>query len=104
MSIPIKFGFNFAGEIVVGGGNVATGYYKMPEKTQEDFFKDESGLRWFKTGDIGEIYEDGTLRIIDRKKDLVKVGSKDTNCTLSVCWLSRVSTASRMSIFHLLIS
>lgn len=50
---------------------MALGYYKMPEKTKEDFFTDEEGCRWFRTGDIGEFYEDGTLKIIDRKKDLV---------------------------------
>jgi len=61
------------GEIVVGGENVATGYYKMPEKTEEDFYTDKEGVRWFNTGDIGQIDEDGTVRIIDRKKDLVKL-------------------------------
>ena len=64
---------SFSGEICIGGGNVATGYYKLPEKTREDFFKDEEGRRWFRTGDIGEMAPDGTLRIIDRKKDLVKL-------------------------------
>lgn len=59
----------------MGGGNVATGYFKMPEKTKEDFSKDETGRRWFKTGDIGEMFGDGTLKIIDRKKDLVKMQS-----------------------------
>ncbi len=61
------------GEVVLGGGNIAHGYYKMPEKTREDFSTDAEGRRWFRTGDIGEIYEDGTLKIIDRKKDLVKL-------------------------------
>ncbi len=56
----------------MGGGNVALGYYRMPDKTREDFFADAEGRRWFRTGDIGEIYEDGTLKIIDRKKDLVR--------------------------------
>ena len=58
---------NPRGEIVVGGGNVASGYYKMPDKTKENFTTDETGRRWFTTGDIGEIYPDGTLKIIDRK-------------------------------------
>ncbi|KAG5878700.1 hypothetical protein JTB14_036607 [Gonioctena quinquepunctata] len=60
------------GEIIVGGANVSPGYFKQPEKTKEDFF-DENGIRWFRTGDIGEIHKNGTLQIIDRKKDLVKL-------------------------------
>ena len=46
-------------------------YYEAPEKTAEDFF-DEGGRRWFRSGDIGQIEEDGTVKIIDRKKDLVR--------------------------------
>ena len=61
------------GEIEIGGGNIATEYFRLPEKTKEDFYKDESGRRWFRTGDIGEIQPDGTLKVIDRKKDLVKL-------------------------------
>lgn len=60
------------GEILVGGGNVTMGYYKMEEKTKEDFI-DIDGMRYFCTGDIGMFEEDGCLRIIDRKKDLVKL-------------------------------
>jgi len=60
------------GEIVIGGNNISPGYYKNAEKTKEDFFDDE-GKRWFKTGDIGEAHEDGVIKIIDRKKDLVKL-------------------------------
>ena len=63
----------FAGEIVLGGGNVASEYFRLPEKTKDDFYKDENGLRWFRTGDIGEIGPLGTLKIVDRKKDLVKL-------------------------------
>ncbi|EEC02323.1 long chain fatty acid CoA ligase, putative, partial [Ixodes scapularis] len=59
------------GEIVVGGPTVAAGYFKRPELTLECF---ESGpIPWFYTGDIGEFIPQGLLRIIDRKKDLVKL-------------------------------
>ncbi|XP_017066171.1 long-chain-fatty-acid--CoA ligase 3 isoform X3 [Drosophila eugracilis] len=60
------------GEVLIGGECVSQGYYKLPGKTNEDFFEDD-GQRWFKTGDIGEIQADGVLKIIDRKKDLVKL-------------------------------
>jgi len=64
---------NPRGEIYIGGGNVAQGYYRQPEKTAEEFFTDRSGRRWFKTGDIAEVDEDGCVKIVDRKKDLVKL-------------------------------
>ena len=49
--IPLlKFFFYF-----VGGGSITTGYYKNPEKTAEDYFTDNSGRRWFKSGDIGQV-------------------------------------------------
>ena len=41
------------------------GYFKLPEKTAEDFYN-EGGKRWFRTGDIAEMFEDGTVRIVDR--------------------------------------
>ncbi|CAG0902475.1 unnamed protein product, partial [Darwinula stevensoni] len=63
---------NPRGEVIIGGANVSQGYYKMPEKTKEDFFHAE-GKQWFRTGDIGEMTPDGCLRVIDRKKDLVKL-------------------------------
>lgn len=43
------------------------GYYNCEAKKQEDFFVDENGQRWFYTGDIGEIHEDGCLKIIGEK-------------------------------------
>ncbi|XP_063593788.1 long-chain-fatty-acid--CoA ligase 4-like [Penaeus indicus] len=60
------------GEILVSGPTVAKGYFRLPEVTQEAFIEKE-GQVWYKTGDIGQIDETGVLRIIDRKKDLVKL-------------------------------
>ncbi|EPY79444.1 long-chain-fatty-acid--CoA ligase 3 isoform 2 [Camelus ferus] len=61
------------GEVLIGGQNVTMGYYKNEAKTKADFFEDENGQRWLCTGDIGEFDPDGCLKIIDRKKDLVKL-------------------------------
>lgn len=60
------------GEILISGHNVVSGYLKNPKKTAEDFIELE-GRRWFATGDIGEIHADGSIKIIDRKKDLLKL-------------------------------
>ncbi|XP_076338573.1 fatty acid CoA ligase Acsl3-like [Tachypleus tridentatus] len=63
---------NPRGEIIVGGDTVTKGYYKNEPLTKE-CFQEEKGIRWFFTGDIGEVYPDGTIKIIDRKKDLIKL-------------------------------
>uniref|UniRef100_A0AAY5E7H3 long-chain-fatty-acid--CoA ligase n=1 Tax=Electrophorus electricus TaxID=8005 RepID=A0AAY5E7H3_ELEEL len=61
------------GEILIGGPNVTLGYCDNEMTNKEDFFVDKKGQRWFCTGDIGEFQPDGCLKIIDRKKDLVKL-------------------------------
>jgi len=62
------------GEILIGGNTVSqAGYFKMQEKSREDFPKHKDGKVWFHTGDIGVMNKSGTLSIIDRKKDLIKL-------------------------------
>ncbi|XP_048247393.1 fatty acid CoA ligase Acsl3-like isoform X1 [Haliotis rufescens] len=78
------------GEILVGGGNVSMGYYKNAEKTKEDF-TEIGGIRYFCTGDIGQFDGDGCLKIIDRKKDLVKLQAGE------YVSLSKVETAVKVS-------
>jgi long-chain acyl-CoA synthetase len=63
---------NPRGEIHIGGDTVALGYYKLPDMTKESFYY-HNGVRYFATGDIGEMLPNGTFKIIDRKKDLVKL-------------------------------
>lgn len=64
---------NPRGEILIGGDLVAQGYFQLPRQTDESFFVDRNGVRWFVSGDIGELYPNGTVKIIDRRKDLIKL-------------------------------
>lgn len=66
---------NPRGEIVTSSNTIANGYYKLPEETEEAFTKDEDGTKWYHSGDIGEVLPNGTLKVIDRKKDLNKLAN-----------------------------
>ena len=58
------------GNIQVKGPNVFAGYWRMPEKTQEEFTADG----WFKTGDVGKMDARGYYAIVGRSKDLIITG------------------------------
>ena len=58
------------GAIQVRGPNIFKGYWRMPEKTAEEFTADG----WFKTGDVGKVDERGYVSIVGRSKDLIISG------------------------------
>lgn len=58
------------GGIQVKGPNVFKGYWRMPEKTKEEFTADG----WFKTGDVGKVDARGYVTIVGRSKDLIISG------------------------------
>ena len=58
------------GDIQVKGPNVFKGYWRMPEKTAEEFTDDA----YFRTGDVGKFDTDGYLSIVGRSKDLIISG------------------------------
>ena len=62
-------GWNEIGGIQVRGPNVFSGYWRMPQKTREEFSEG-----WFRTGDVGRWDANGYLSIVGRSKDLIISG------------------------------
>jgi len=58
------------GNVEVKGPNVFSGYWRMPDRTHEDFTADG----YFRTGDLGELLPNDYLRIVGRAKDLIISG------------------------------
>ena len=64
-----EVGFDTPGELCVRGPQVMQGYWNRPDATAEVLSDDG----WLRTGDMATIDEDGYLRIVDRKKDMIIV-------------------------------
>ena len=60
---------NIAGELLIKGPQLFAGYWNNDEETRRAFTHDG----WFKTGDIVTMDEDGFMRVVDRKKDMILV-------------------------------
>jgi malonyl-CoA/methylmalonyl-CoA synthetase len=58
------------GSVEVRGPNVFRGYWRLPEKSRDDFTADG----YFRTGDVGQILDNGYLRLVGRAKDLIITG------------------------------
>ena len=59
------------GEIVVSGPQMLQGYWKKPE-ANKDSFLEAGGRRWFRTGDVGWMDEEGYFHFVERTKDVIK--------------------------------
>src|SRR3546814_14451890 len=57
------------GELCVKGPQVMQGYWQKPDETEKVFTKDG----WLKTGDVAVLEASGSLKIVDRKKDIILV-------------------------------
>jgi len=62
-------GVDEIGELAIKGPQVTKGYWRHPEETKKSFTEDG----WFLTGDIASINEDGYVKILERKKDMILV-------------------------------
>ncbi|WP_407831818.1 amino acid adenylation domain-containing protein [Verminephrobacter eiseniae] len=62
-----------AGELWIGGEGVALGYFNDPERSTRQFVTAQGG-RWYRTGDMGCYWPDGTLEFLGRRDKQVKIG------------------------------
>jgi len=68
-----EVGVNEEGELIARGPQVMKGYHNKPEET-DHALREFEGERWFFTGDVARMDEDGYVFIVDRTKDMIIVG------------------------------
>ena len=61
------------GELWIGGAGLAKGYRGDKQLTEKKFILDCNGMRWYKTGDNGTTWNDGTIEFLGRKDSQVKI-------------------------------
>lgn len=62
------------GELILHGPQMMVGYHGMPTETANAMRADETGKKWFYSGDIARMDDDGYFYIVDRKKDMALIG------------------------------
>ena len=62
------------GEVIGRSSMMMSGYFRNPDATQALYWRDENGILYHRTGDIGMFDEDGFLTLVDRKKDVIISG------------------------------
>jgi acyl-CoA synthetase (AMP-forming)/AMP-acid ligase II len=62
------------GEVVGASRSIMTGYHNQPQKTADAEWRDSTGKRFIRTGDVGRFDADGFLTLMDRKKDMIISG------------------------------
>ena len=72
-----EVGPNVAGEIVGRSPYLMTGYFNREETTREAMWTCSEGRLWLRTGDLGQIDDDGFLYIVGRKKDMIISGGQN---------------------------
>jgi AMP-binding enzyme len=84
------------GEILIRGPCVTKGYFKRPDLNEDPTVFTKDG--WFRTGDVGQWNEDGTMSIIDRVKNLVKLSGGEVCRTNSIDTLLTTSRATSSTL------
>jgi malonyl-CoA/methylmalonyl-CoA synthetase len=74
------------GDIQVKGPGVFAGYWRLPDKTAQEFSADG----FFKTGDVGQQDDDGYLRIVGRSKDLIISGGYNVYPAELECFINEL--------------
>ena len=82
------------GQIQVKGPNVFSGYWKMPEKTAEEFTSDA----WFKTGDVGVVDGQGRVTIVGRTKDLIISGGYNVYPAEIESWINEMPAVQESAV------
>ncbi|HUG23452.1 malonate--CoA ligase [Piscinibacter sp.] len=86
------------GDIEVKGPNVFRGYWRMPDKTKEEFTSDG----WFITGDLGKFDERGYVVIVGRRKDLIITGGYNVYPAEVEGYLNEMTDVAESAVFGVL--